>query len=58
MFLGECLFRLGDVNGAKEYSRRSVQLGKQEMSYGLLMKILVESNDLRSAVAVSNAALE
>lgn len=52
------MFRLGDMNGAKEYSRRAVQLGKQEMSYGLLMKILVESNDLRSAVAVSNAALE
>ncbi|GLV40575.1 Bardet-Biedl syndrome 4 [Carabus blaptoides fortunei] len=56
--LGECLLKLGELSNAKDYARRSVQLGKQELSYALLIKVLVADNDLRSAVAVSNAALE
>lgn len=56
--VGECLLKLGELSNAKDYARRAVQLGKQEISYALLIKVLVADNDLRSAVAVSNAALE
>lgn len=58
LFAGECLYTLGELSNAKDYARRAVQLGKQESSYALLIKVLVADDDLRSAIAVSNAALE
>lgn len=49
---------LGEVGKAKEYAKRAVQLGKQESSYALLIKILVGEGDFQSAVAVCATALE
>ncbi|KAK4885296.1 hypothetical protein RN001_001567 [Aquatica leii] len=56
--LGQCFMCLGDTKKAKEYTKKAVQLGKQECSYTLLIKILVFEKDLESAIAVTNAALE
>ncbi|GJQ76168.1 hypothetical protein Trydic_g1913 [Trypoxylus dichotomus] len=55
---GECLILLGNVQKAREYANKAVQCGKQEISYALLIKILLMENDIRSAIAVCNAALE
>jgi hypothetical protein len=57
-FLGQCSMRLGEVSKSKEYAHRAVQLGKQEIAYSLLIKILVAEGDLRSAASVCNAAVE
>ncbi|KAK9686295.1 hypothetical protein QE152_g37302 [Popillia japonica] len=56
--VGECLILLGNIPKAREYVNKAVQCGKQETSYALLIKILLMENDIRSAVAVCNAALE
>lgn len=56
--IGECLILLGNIPKAREYVNKAVQCGKQETSYALLIKILLMENDIRSAVAVCNAALE
>ncbi|KAF2902241.1 hypothetical protein ILUMI_03958, partial [Ignelater luminosus] len=56
--IGQCLMCLGEVGKAKEYAKRAVQLGKQESSYALLIKILVGEGDFQSAVAVCTAALD
>lgn len=50
--------KLGNSVKANEYAHKSVKVGKQEESYGLLMKILISEKDFRSAVAVANAAIE
>ncbi|XP_030755352.1 Bardet-Biedl syndrome 4 protein homolog, partial [Sitophilus oryzae] len=57
-FIAQCYLKLGNIEKAKEYAHKSVKMGKQEESYGLLMKILVSERDLKSAIAVSNAATE
>ncbi|KAI4467250.1 hypothetical protein MML48_2g00004580 [Holotrichia oblita] len=56
--VGECLILLGNIPKAREYANKAVQCGKQETSYALLIKILLMENDIRSAIAVCNAALE
>ncbi|XP_023309913.1 Bardet-Biedl syndrome 4 protein homolog [Anoplophora glabripennis] len=56
--LGQCLMKLGEVGKAKEYAQKAVKLGKHEICYALLIKILVAEGDIRSAVAVSNSAVE
>ncbi|CAG9820959.1 unnamed protein product [Phaedon cochleariae] len=56
--LGICFLKLGDINKAKEYAHRAVQVSKQESCYALLMKILVSQGDHKSAIAVANAAVE
>ncbi|CAH1365097.1 unnamed protein product [Tenebrio molitor] len=56
--IGQCSMRLGEVSKSKEYAHRAVQLGKQEIAYSLLIKILVAEGDLRSAASVCNAAVE
>lgn len=50
--------RLGDVSKAKEYAKKAVQVGKHECSYSLLIRILIAEGDVRSAIAVCNAAVE
>lgn len=50
--------RLGDVGKAKEYAKKAVQVGRHECSYSLLMRILIAEGDVRSAIAVCNAAVE
>ncbi|KAG5885944.1 hypothetical protein JTB14_018398 [Gonioctena quinquepunctata] len=57
-YLGQSLLKLGDISGAKEYAHKAVQLGKHEFCYALLIKILISQGDFKSAVAVSNAAVE
>ncbi|KAF5272417.1 hypothetical protein FQA39_LY07885 [Lamprigera yunnana] len=56
--IGQCYMCLGEASKAKEYAKKAVELGKQECSYKLLIKILSAEGELESAVAVSNAALE
>ncbi|KAF5308143.1 hypothetical protein FQR65_LT06322 [Abscondita terminalis] len=56
--IGQCFMCLGDTTKAKEYTKKAVELGKQECSYTLLTKILTSDGDLESAIAVSQAALE
>lgn len=50
--------RLGNVGKAKEYAKKAVQIGKHECSYALLIRILITEGDIRSAIAVCNAAVE
>ncbi|KAF7286922.1 hypothetical protein GWI33_003189 [Rhynchophorus ferrugineus] len=57
-FIAQCCFKLGHVEKAKEYAHKSVKMGKQEQAYALLIKILGSEHDLKSALAVSNAATE
>ncbi|KAB0804558.1 hypothetical protein PPYR_01528 [Photinus pyralis] len=56
--IGQCWVSLGENAKAKEYTKKAVQLGKQECSYTLLIKILISEGDLQTAINVSNAALE
>lgn len=49
---------LGDLSEAKERARKAVQLGKQESSYNLLIKILISEGDLKGAAAVCASAIE
>ncbi|KAK5647586.1 hypothetical protein RI129_002478 [Pyrocoelia pectoralis] len=56
--IGQCWVSLGENAKAKEYTKKAVQLGKQECSYALLIKILISEGDLQAAITVSNAALE
>lgn len=58
IFLGQCLLKLSEIGRAKEYAQKAVKLGKYEICYALLIKILVADGDIKSAVAVSNAAVE
>lgn len=57
-FSGLCCQRLGDIQRAKEYAHKAVKLGKHESSYSLLMTILINEGDFKSAIAISNAAVE
>ncbi|XP_056640273.1 Bardet-Biedl syndrome 4 protein [Diorhabda sublineata] len=57
-YLGQCLLKLGDMHKAQEYAQKAVQVGKHELCYELLIKILMLQNEIKSAVAVSNAAVE
>lgn len=50
--------KLGDFSKAKEYAQKAVKIGKHEICYSLLIKILIAEGDIKSAIAVSNAALE
>lgn len=58
IFVGQCLTRLNETGRAREYAQKAVKLGKYEICYALLIKILVAEGDIKSAVAVSNAAVE
>lgn len=49
---------LGDLSGAKERARKAVQLGRQESSYTLLIKILISEGDLKGAAAVCSSSIE
>lgn len=55
---GMCLMALGDLSGARERARKAVQLGKQESSYTLLIKILISEGDLKGAAAVCSSSIE
>ncbi|CAH0552064.1 unnamed protein product [Brassicogethes aeneus] len=57
-YIGQCYLRLGETAKAKDYAEKAVQLGKQEVSYALLIKILILEGDFKTAVATSNAAVE
>ncbi|KAJ8935453.1 hypothetical protein NQ314_012873 [Rhamnusium bicolor] len=57
-YLGQCLMKLGDVARAKDYAHKAVKVGKHENCYALLIKILISEGDLKSAIAVSSAAVE
>lgn len=56
--IGQCFLQLRDLNKAKDYARRAVKLGKQEISYSLLVKILTAEGDLIGAASVCNAGIE
>ncbi|KAJ8979160.1 hypothetical protein NQ317_006352 [Molorchus minor] len=57
-YLGQNLLKLKNMDKAKEYAQKAVEELKHEMCYTLLIKILVAKGDFKSAVAVSNAAVE
>ncbi|XP_044745567.1 Bardet-Biedl syndrome 4 protein [Coccinella septempunctata] len=47
-----------DIDGAKDYVRKAVEHGKNEISYALLVRILKEERDFKSALAVCRTAIE
>lgn len=49
---------LGDVQKAKDYAMKAVQIGRHEFCYSLLIKILTLEGDMQSAIAVCNTAVE
>ncbi|XP_065167509.1 Bardet-Biedl syndrome 4 protein isoform X2 [Atheta coriaria] len=56
--IGESCLQLKDNNRAKEYLEKAVNLGKQEVSYNLLIKILSKENEWQTAVTTSNKGVE
>lgn len=56
--IGQCLMKLDDLDKAKDYANKAVKIGKHEMCYAFLIKILTTEGDLNSAVALSMAAVE
>ncbi|XP_060521953.1 Bardet-Biedl syndrome 4 protein isoform X2 [Cylas formicarius] len=57
-YIAQCYWKLRDLNQAKDYAHKSVKVAKQEESYAILVKILLDEGDIKSAVSVANAAVE
>ncbi|XP_022907964.1 BBSome complex member BBS4 [Onthophagus taurus] len=56
--IAQCLILMGKPEKAREYVQKSLQYDKQEDSYALLIKILLQEGEIKSAITVCNAALE
>nr|CAI5864793.1 unnamed protein product [Callosobruchus analis] len=57
-YSAQCYLKLGEVPKAKEYAQKAVQMEKDEMCYALLLKILTQEGDLKTAIQVSDSAVE
>ncbi|XP_045460208.1 Bardet-Biedl syndrome 4 protein [Harmonia axyridis] len=56
--IAEILLITEEVETAKDYVRKAVEYGRNESSYALLVKILKEEGDVKSALAVCRSAIE
>lgn len=56
--IGECLLNLEDFEKAKQHIQEAANIGKNEISYKLLLKILKTEKDHKSAIAVCRLANE